>query len=240
MLNLSIIIPLYNEEKRIQRSLNILKKFISKKKDNIEVIFVSDGSYDRTNEIIKSFIIKNKKKNILKLIVYKNNVGKGYAIKKGILAARNQWQLICDADMSVEPTQFEEWYKKNLIKNNKFAYYGSRTHINSKIKTTFLRKNLGAIFTKILNILFKIEIQDTQCGFKIFNKNYSNKVFRKLSSYRFAFDVELTLILKKYNIKIEELPLKWTHKKNSKLSLVKDMPIMLFDIIQIKIKEILK
>ena len=240
MFSLSIIIPVYNEEKRIPNSLKLIKNFISKKKHNIEIIFVSDGSIDRTNELIQSFIVKNKKKYNLKFISYKDNIGKGYAIKKGVLKAVNQWQLICDADMSVDLIQFEKWYNENLIKNDKFAYYGSRNHIKSRIKTTFIRDYLGTIFTTILKILFKIEIKDTQCGFKVFNKKYSSKIFRRLSSYRFAFDVELTLILKKNNIKIKELPLKWTHKKNSKLSLVKDMPIMFYDILQIKIKEILK
>ncbi len=240
MFSLSIIVPLFNEEKRIIKSLKLIKKFIDKKKNNIEIIFVSDGSTDRTNELVETFIVKNKKKNKLKFISYKNNIGKGYAIKRGILKAINQWQLICDADMSVDLTQFEKWYDKNLIKDDKFAYYGSRNHIKSKIKTTFLRDYLGTIFTRILKILFQIEIKDTQCGFKVFNKKYSSLIFRKLSSYRFAFDVELTLILKKNNIKIKELPLKWTHKKNSKLSLVKDMPIMFYDILLIKIKEILK
>ena len=74
----------------------------------------------------------------------------------------------------------------------------------------------------------------------MFHKNYSAKVFRKLSSYRFAFDVELTLILKRNKISIQELPLRWTHKNESKLNLIKDTPIMFFDILIIKFKEIFK
>lgn len=237
MPNISVIIPLYNEEKRILGSLKILENFINKN-INIEIIFVSDGSNDKTNQLVKSFISKNKNKKKLKLITYKNNVGKGYAIKKGVLKAKNQWQLICDADMSVNPSQLIKWFDKKLILNDKHAYYGSRKLKNSRIETTFLRNFLGSIFTKIINIFFKIDIKDTQCGFKVFNKKYSTKIFKKLTSYRFAFDIELTLLLKKYKIVINELPLNWTHKKNSKLSLVKDMPIMLYDIFIIKLKEI--
>ena len=91
MYNLSIIIPLYNEENRLKKSLKILISFLSKKnKNKIETIFVSDGSTDNTNDLINSFIIKNKKIYNLRLIEYKKNVGKGYAIKKGIMNASHE------------------------------------------------------------------------------------------------------------------------------------------------------
>ena len=237
MYTLSIIIPLYNEEKRLKKSLKILTDFLSdKNKNKTETIFVSDGSTDYTNELINSFIIKNKKKYNLKLIKYKKNVGKGYAIKKGIMSATHEWQLICDADMSVNVNQFQKWYKKKMIKNKNVAYFGSRNHKNSKITSTIKRRYFGLIFIYILKFLFKIDVEDTQCGFKVFNKNYSSRVFKKLKSYRFVFDVEIILILWKNNVHIQELPLKWVHKKDSKLSLVKDMPIMFYDILKIKLR----
>lgn len=237
MYTLSIIIPLYNEEKRLKKSLKILTNFLSdKNKNKTETIFVSDGSTDNTNDLINSFIIKNKKKYNLKLIKYKKNVGKGYAIKKGIMSATHEWQLICDADMSVNVNQFQKWYKKKMIKNKNVAYFGSRNHKNSKITSTIKRRYFGLIFIYILKFLFKIDVEDTQCGFKVFNKNYSSRVFKKLKSYRFVFDVEIVLILWKNNVHIQELPLKWVHKKDSKLSLVKDMPIMFYDILKIKLR----
>jgi dolichyl-phosphate beta-glucosyltransferase len=237
MYTLSIIIPLYNEEKRLKKSLKILTNFLSdKNKNKTETIFVSDGSTDNTNDLINSFIIKNKKKYNLKLIKYKKNVGKGYAIKKGIMSATHEWQLICDADMSVNVNQFQKWYKKKMIKNKNVAYFGSRNHKNSKITSTIKRRYFGLIFIYILKFLFKIDVEDTQCGIKVFNKNYSSRVFKKLKSYRFVFDVEIVLILWKNNVHIQELPLKWVHKKDSKLSLVKDMPIMFYDILKIKLR----
>ena len=118
MYHLSIIIPLYNEEKRLQKSLKCLKKFLLKKKKNkVETIFVSDGSTDNTNKLINLFISKNKKFYKFKFIFYQKNVGKGYAIKQGIMKASYDWQLICDADMSVEVGQFDDWYKKKMINN---------------------------------------------------------------------------------------------------------------------------
>lgn len=237
MLNLSIVFPVFNEEKRIKKTLSLLKKFLKEnKKKNVEIIFVSDGSDDLTNDIIDQFINSNSKNFKIRLIKYANNVGKGYAIKTGVLNSKNKWILICDIDLSVHPNQFLIWKKKGEINKNNASYFGSREHEFSKIKASKLRVILGFFFKKIIKILFDINLSDTQCGFKVFNKSYSKKVFSELKSYRFAFDIELTLILKKYNIVIQELPLNWSHKSGSKMSLLKDIPIMLFDLITIKLK----
>ena len=239
MYNLSIIIPLYNEEKRLKKSLISLIKFIKiKPKKKIEIIFVSDGSTDSTNKIISLFIKENKK--ILKsfLIKYAKNVGKGYAIKKGILKSKNDWILICDADMSVDPNQFNIWYRnKKIIDKNK-AYFGSRRHEKSNVKSSIVRKTLGLIFILFIRILLNIRLKDSQCGFKIFHRSYALKIFKKISSFRFAFDIELTILLTKFKINIIELPLKWVHQDGSKLNLFYDIPKMIYDIFIIKLKNL--
>ncbi len=237
MYDLSIIIPIFNEQHRLESCFVILKKFIEKKsKKKIEIVFVNDGSTDKSGDLINKFINKNKKICKFKYINYKKNIGKGYAIKKGVLSSCNSWILICDADMSVKPDQFDIWFKKNNIINKNTAYYGSRNHKNSKIKTLFIRRFLGLFFKILIRITFNLNLKDTQCGFKAFNKNYAYKIFKKLTSNRFAFDIELTLLLKKNKILIKELPLKWEHRDGSKLNIFIDMPKMFFDILSIKIK----
>ena len=231
--NISLIIPLYNEQNRIKKNLSFIQNFLKKKK--IEVIFVNDGSNDNSEKIIKKFISKNNKK-FIKYISYKKNVGKGYAIKKGVLSSKRKWILICDVDMSVRPNQIDIWYKKKYILKKNEAYFASRKHSLSKIKTSLIRKSLGVIFNLIIFSLFGINIKDTQCGFKLFNKKYAKSVFRKISSYRFSFDVELVLLLKKKNIKIKELPVNWVHKSGSKLNIFYDMPLMFYDLLKIKFK----
>ena len=104
MYDLSIIIPIFNEELRLKSCFSILKKFVEKKsKNKIEIVFVNDGSSDKSGDLINKFINKNKKIFKFKYINYKKNIGKGYAVKKGILSSKNSWILICDADMSVKP-----------------------------------------------------------------------------------------------------------------------------------------
>ena len=239
MYNLSIIIPLYNEEKRLKKSLISLIKFIKiKPKKKIEIIFISDGSTDSTNKIISLFIKENKKILESFLIKYAKNVGKGYAIKKGILKSKNDWILICDADMSVNPNQFNIWYQnKKIIDKNK-AYFGSRRHEKSNVKSSIVRKTLGLIFILFIRILLNIRLKDSQCGFKIFHRSYALKIFKKISSFRFAFDIELTILLTKFKINIIELPLKWVHQDGSKLSLFYDIPKMIYDIFIIRLKNL--
>ena len=86
--------------------------------------------------------------------------------------------------------------------------------------------------------MFNIKLKDSQCGFKVFHKNYALKVFKKISSFRFAFDIELVILLKKSKIKIIELPLKWVHQNGSKLNLLYDMPKMIYDIFIIRFKNL--
>jgi dolichyl-phosphate beta-glucosyltransferase len=235
--NLSIIIPFYNEEKRLKKSFKILNNFLLNRK-NAEIIFVNDGSNDQSENIIHNFIYNFKKKKSIRYIAYKKNIGKGYAVKKGILNSKKDWILICDADMSVQPNQLNQWFKKKLIINPNKAYFGSRKHTSSKVKTSPIRELLGIIFNLIINFLFDIKIRDTQCGYKLFNKKYAKSIFRNISSYRFSFDIELVLLLKKKNIEIKELPVIWKHKPGSKLNIFYDIPIMLLDIFKIKLKKL--
>ena len=237
MFALSIVIPLYNEELRLKKSLPTLRNFIKKnKKNKIEVIFVSDGSTDKTNLIIESLKISGVANFKKKFIKYKKNIGKGFAVKKGVLEATNEWVLLCDTDLSVKPDQFINWYNNKMLYSKRIAYYGSREHKKSIIKASEYRIFLGFFFKKLIKYMFNIKLSDTQCGFKVFNKSYSKKIFKKIKSHRFAFDVELTLLLSKQNITIKELPLKWIHKEGSKLSFLKDVPKMLVDIILIRIR----
>jgi len=235
MISLSIVVPVFNEESRLKKTLPILEKFLdSLKKNEVELIFVSDGSKDNTNNIIKNFINSNKYK--ISLIKYKNNVGKGYAVKRGVLKAKNQWVLICDTDLSVHPNQFNKWFYKNMLNSKKCAYYGSREHKNSIVKASLIRIMLGFCFKRLIKFLFKINLSDTQCGFKVFHQSYAKKNFKQIKSYRFSFDVELTILLKKNKIKIIELPLTWIHKSGSKLNIFRDIPCMIFDLLKIKIR----
>ena len=106
----------------------------------------------------------------------------------------------------------------------------------SKVKSKFLRRRLGDIFRLILFVLFNIRILDTQCGFKVYHKNYVKYVFKKIKITRYAHDVEIILILKNIGIKVKELPVKWKHRSDSKINIITDSLKMLLDLFTLRLK----
>ena len=175
--DLSIIIPFYNEVDRCKSTFKILKKFIKKNKIKLEIIFVNDGSKDQSYKIIKNFISIIKRKNVkFKIVNYKKNMGKGYALMRGIKKSSNQWILTCDFDMSVNPTTLLEWFKKDYINEINSGYIGSRNLSDSNVNTIWIRKLYGLFFTLIISVLFKIKFKDTQCGFKLYHSCYIKKI----------------------------------------------------------------
>jgi dolichyl-phosphate beta-glucosyltransferase len=234
----SIIIPFFNEEKRVKRTIDAIKKFFRKKKSiRVEIIFVNDGSSDNTQVILESYLkellLKNHSIKFYKLAF---NQGKGYAIKYGVQKSKYKWILMCDFDLSIKFDQLLLWMKKNFIKSRDVAYFGSRAHPDSKSTKVFYRYWLGSLFSFLINLMFRFNIKDTQCGFKLFNRDYALKIFKKLRSYGYVFDIDLILLLKNNNIIINELPITCTHKFEGKLNIIKDGPLMLFELIKIKLK----
>ena len=162
--SISIIYPVFNEEKRLRKTfLDILKFEESNKFLKKEYIFVNDGSSDQTLSVIKQKFKNNKK---VKVISYNKNMGKGYALKKGVQIAKNEWVLTTDADCSVSNFQLLKWIKKKYLDQDNLIYFGSRNHPLSIVKKKTLRKIVGMIFKFSIRFFFEIKISDTQCGFK--------------------------------------------------------------------------
>lgn len=235
--SISIILPIYNEEKRIKRSLNNLN-YIKKKFNKIktEFILINDGSFDNTDNIIKKFVKEN---NIdLSYIFYKKNKGKGFALKKGVKKSKNAWVLTCDVDFSTSPLEVLNWIRSNQINEKNICYFGSRKLKKSKIKYLIIRKFVGLLLSFILKLILKINIKDTQCGFKMYHHNTAKKIFKKLKENGFVHDIEIILIAKKLNFLIKELPITWSHKKNSKINIFIHGLEFLYKILILKLKNI--
>jgi len=232
--SLSVVFPMYNEANRLFRTFKDIEKF---KKLNfikdIEYIFVDDGSTDNSVKKINDFF-KNKKNFNFKVVKIKTNTGKGYALKKGVIKAKKDWILTLDVDISVSLLQIKKWINKKLINNKNVVYFGSRNLKNSDIEFKFHRKILGIIFSFLLNILFNINIKDTQCGFKLYKKKIAKRIFKNIKDTGFVHDVEVVLYSKKFNYGLEELPVKWIHRNESKLNLYVDTFKMFFKLFIIK------
>ncbi len=233
--SVSIIFPLYNEEERLKALfLEISKQKIFYKK-NAEFIFVNDGSNDQSLGLIKKFKKKNKFK--IKLISYKNNKGKGYAIKKGVVASRKKWILTMDIDLSVNFKQLKTWKDKKYLDKNIFVYFGSRLLKNSKVSSKKYRAFTGKLFNIILSYIFnrnKLGIKDTQCGFKLYKSKIAKKIFNETKENGYIQDVEILLLLVKKKILVKELPVVWSHKSGSKVNILSDSITMFLDLIKLK------
>lgn len=218
MKNISIVFPLYNEEKRIKKLFKGLKNFRKGNNKSFELIFVDDGSNDQTIKKIKEFLKNNKKFSYKhRLIKSKKNFGKGHALKLGVNKASYNWIFTMDADLAVEMKQITKWLRKYKFKDD-HAYFGSRNLPQSHKEYKYYRRIIGEIWQTLVFLFVDSKIKDTQCGFKFYNKKYAKKVFGSLKEYGFAHDMELIFLLKKNGIKIKELPVNWKHIDGSKLN----------------------
>lgn len=225
--SISFIFPFFNEEKRIMKTIKDVLKFNQYNKSlKKEFIFVDDGSNDDTTLLIKKFF-KNFKN--IKLIKLKKNKGKGYALKQGVIHANNEWVLTLDSDCSVSCFQIVKWIKNNLIQKDKI-YFGSRNLKNSVVKKKLYRQIVGKIFSIFTSFIFKIHIKDTQCGFKLYQTKYAKKIFRSIITNGYMHDIEIYLIARILSLEVRELPVKWEHIQDSKISFLNDSFKVLYNL----------
>ena len=228
---LSVIIPAYKEEKRIVKTLKEIDKYLSKQEYAYEVIVVNDGSSDRTAEVVRKVIpeIKN-----LRMIDNKENHGKGYVVRQGLLEAKGEYRVFTDADNSTSIDQID----KILVEFNKGyeVVIGSRDIKGAVIAVSqpLWRVALGNVFNLIVQIISGLfGIWDTQCGFKGFTKKAVQDIFPKCQINRFAFDVEALVLAKKLGYKIKEIPVVWINSLESTVGF-KSMVKMLIEVFQIR------
>ncbi len=225
---LSIIIPAYNEEKRIGDSLDKILKFLAGFDYTFEIIVVDDGSSDGTSDIV------NKYGNNIHLISQPGNMGKGAAVRAGMLAAKGELRVFSDADLS---TPIHELNKVIPIINEGYdIFIGSRALDYSSIKEhqPFYREFMGKTFNKIVQALVIKGIKDTQCGFKAFTKEASETVFRQAKIDGFGFDVEILYLANKAGLKAKEVSVEWYNDERSKVNPVTDSLKMFLELLKIK------
>jgi dolichyl-phosphate beta-glucosyltransferase len=230
---LSVIIPAYNEEKRLPKTLEEIDKYLRTKTYDYEILVVNDGSKDKTVEVVES--LKPKIKN-LKVTGYEKNRGKGYAVRFGMLEAKGDYRLFTDADDSTSIDQVEKIWP--CFEKGFDIVIGSRDVKGAVLSPSqpFLRKIiLGEGFKLYRKIIIGLwGIEDTQCGFKCFTKKAAENIFPKCRIDRFAFDPEILVIAKKLGYKIKEIPVYWKNDPESKVKF-KSVFKMALDLIKIKI-----
>ncbi|MFH1582576.1 MAG: dolichyl-phosphate beta-glucosyltransferase [bacterium] len=232
-MHLSVVIPAYNEEKRISKTLRSINEYLKKQNYLYEILVVSDGSKDNTAKVVNDLTseIKN-----LRLIDNKQNKGKGYVVRQGIMVASGKYRLFTDADNSTSIDQIEKmwpWFEKGKFD----VVIGSRDLKDSILDPPqswlrhFILGEGFKLFRKLVVGLWGME--DTQCGFKCFSDKMVEEVFPKCVIDRFAFDPEILIVAKKKGYKIKEMPVCW---KNDLSSTVKFNGIIKMALDMFKIK----
>lgn len=234
---LSIVIPAYNEEKRLSATLSKIFSYLDLQDFKTEVIVVDDGSTDKTNQIVVDF---QKKISNLILLRNENNCQKGFSVQRGVLNANGKYILYSDADLSTPIYEMEKFYK--WFKDGYDIVIGSRRLPESEIKTHqyIHRRIAGFIYRKINSWILGHHLRDTQCGFKCFKRETAIDIFKRQTIFDFAFDVEILCLAINRGYKIKEVAVQWNNFGYSRLNFFKDSFKMLNSLIKIKRNLILK
>lgn len=229
---LSIVIPAYNEEKRLQSTLEKIYSYLKGKNYEYAVIIIDDGSSDRTAEVaLDSELNKTGKLSLLK---NEENKGKGFSIKRGILASYAEFVLFTDSDLSTPIEELDELFLS--IQSGYDIVIGSRSIKGSEIivHQPFYRELMGKFFNFLVQIFVLKGFIDTQCGFKLFKGNVAKDIANELKIDRFGFDVEMLYLAQKKNYKIKEAPVIWLNSPTSKVNPIFDSWRMFLDLLSIK------
>ena len=217
MKKLSVVIPAYNEEKRITKTLESVSAFLQKQPFEWEIVVVSDGSKDKTAEVVEN--LKAHVPN-LQFIGNTENHGKGYVTRQGMLAASGDARLFMDADNSTTVDQVIPML--GYLEKGWEVVIGSIEVSGAQVNehAQWYRRLLGHWSKYLIRIVAGLwNIKDTQRGFKLFSGKAAIKIFSNVTVERFGFDIEVLALAKKYGYKIKELPVVWNNAGDSKVSL---------------------
>jgi dolichyl-phosphate beta-glucosyltransferase len=232
---LSIVIPAYNEEARLGKSLATTFDYLAAQDYASEIIVVDDGSQDRTVEIAEGFQSRASKKT--KLVVLKNpgNRGKGYAVRNGMLHASGEIHLFFDADLATPLDQIPKVIQP-ILDDEYDVVFGSRALSEAviEVEQSALRQLRGRGGNLLIRLLTGMDIKDTQCGFKAFRRQASQSVFPLQQVEGFGFDPEILFIANKQGWRWKETPVVWRHVDGSKVTMFSATVSVLTEVFKIR------
>lgn len=229
---LGVIIPAYNEEDRIERTLVRLCEYFRATSYSFTIYVVSDGSTDRTEALVSNFQETNPE---VILIPSHPNHGKGFVTRLGMLECDAEWLLLNDADLATPIEEIEKlWPSADA---GIPVIIGSRPLRESQleVRQPLYREFLGRAFNKAVQLLAIKGIQDTQCGFKLFRGDVAKQIFKRSKLDGFGYDFEVLMIARDLGIDIAEIPIRWRHQEGSKVRVVRDGIRMLRDLVRLRV-----
>jgi dolichyl-phosphate beta-glucosyltransferase len=225
--NLSLIIPSKNDDVRIFENIEFIIEYLIKNVEEYEIIIVSNGSTELSMKNIDQLCMQYNNLKHFKL----ENSGKGLAIKEGILKSKYDNLLFTDADCSVSISEFSNFvFNKNL--KSGFVVGNRKSDKSKNLNSPILRKISGFLYLYLVNLIFGLNIKDTQCGFKAIDKS-NFKLCKEYETDGYSFDLELFLLANKENVEITQIPVEYIHNEDSKISIFSDTFKMVSDIFKI-------
>ncbi len=233
-MSVSVIIPAYNEAVRLPQTLAATADYFAAREEAFELLVVDDGSTDETAAVVSAFAAQRPTLDI-QCLSYGGNRGKGYAVRYGMLRAGGERRVFCDADLATPAEEYDVVFAA-MEEQNVPIGIGSRPLRASSllVHQPWYREQLGRSFNAAVQLLAVPGIKDTQCGFKIFTADAAKAVFSRCRVDGFAFDSEALFIARRLGYGIAEVPIRWSHKDGSKVSMVRDGLRMLLDLSRIR------
>jgi glycosyltransferase involved in cell wall biosynthesis len=231
---LSIVIPAYNEEKRLDRTLARIREYLATVqplRTNTEILVVNDGSTDATAEVARRWMQEIPS---LRLVENPGNRGKGYSVRHGMLEAHGNVALFTDADLS-SPIEESQKLLAAIHAGNDVAI-GSRAVDRSLIAVhqSRLRELAGIIFNGFVRLITGLRFHDTQCGFKVFVRERSRIIFEQQRIEGFGFDPEILFLAQRHGLRSAEVPVRWAHDDATRVRVFSDSLKMFGDLLVIR------
>lgn len=229
----SIIIPAYNEARRLEASITALDGYLVSVPWTYEVILVIEKSTDGTLELARRLAASVQR---MEIVGHDLQRGKGYAVRAGMLRARGEIAFFMDADLSTPLAEMERFIARLSADPPVDVLVGNRQHARSEILTQqhFLRRKMGQTFNAILRAIAGIRLADTQCGFKAFRRTAREAIFPLQRLDGFAFDVEVLLLAERLGFVVGDMPVQWSNAQGSKVRIIRDSWQMLCDAIRVR------
>jgi glycosyltransferase involved in cell wall biosynthesis len=218
LISLSIIVPAYNEERRLPATLRTLVEYLTARRfDHSEILVVDDGSRDGTAALVREFSLQSP---FVRLLSNPVNHGKGYVVRQGLREARYEWVLFTDADLST-PIEDLARLETAILDSGADGALGSRA-LNRKLIGTrqpLWREFSGRFFNLVMRLITGLPYSDTQCGFKLFRRDVAQAVAVRQTLDGFGFDVEILFIARRLGYRIQEVAVRWNNAAGTKVGI---------------------
>ena len=230
--SISIVVPAYNEERRLPATLDSLLAYLGARDWPWEIVIVNDGSKDGTAAVAAKYAAKNA---CIRLLENPGNRGKGYSVRHGMLEAKGDWILFTDSDLSAPIEELDKLMAAAEERKARVAI-GSRALDRGLIEVhqSAFREVAGRIFNLLMRAATGLAFSDTQCGFKLFEHVAASEIFRRQTIERWGFDAELLFIARRLGYKTIEVPVRWSHAEGTKVSMFGDSLNMFLDLLRIR------